>query len=95
MKTIELCPEGEAISDFQAEERARKFLSSEETAMKVSSEIFIYVLRVLIREKLYPHDQVKFLFKGTEMSINEDGRLDFWAEGFCSTWDKCLNRLLM
>ena len=93
IKTIEYAIDGEAISDFQAENLAYNFLKSKDNYIKVSSSIFILAIRVLIKEEIIDYTNVEFLFKGQKLKVNMDGR-GYWPDGFCDLEDDLISRLL-
>jgi hypothetical protein len=94
MKTIEYDMDGLAIADHKAEETARAFLQSDDSYIKVSTDNFVTAVRVLIHEKFIAHTEVEFLFKGTKLPPNKNGRLNHWPLGFCDTHEDLLSRLL-
>ena len=97
MRTIEYCRTGEAISDFDCEERARRFLkdaSAGDSRMNVSTENFILICRVLVHEDYASHKDVCFLFEGRYILPNSEGRLPEWPNGFCTLFDDALSRIL-
>ncbi len=94
MKTIEYDVDGLAIADYKAEETARSFLKSDENYIKVSTDNFVTAVRALIHEKFIPHTDVEFLFKGTKLPPNKNGRLNHWPVGFCDLHEDLLSRLL-
>jgi hypothetical protein len=94
MKTIEYSTDGLAVADRKAEEVARAFLKSDDSYIKVSTDNFVTAVRALIHEKLIPHTEVEFLFKGTKLPPNKNGRLSHWPLGFCDVHEDLLSRLL-
>lgn len=87
--------QGEAISDFNAEEYAEK-LNNED--IETSSEIVILHALVLYKEKRIPED-TEFYFKNYDdeiinLEVTETGRLKHRPNVFCCEFDKCLERLL-
>lgn len=70
------------------------------------SDHFLNGIRVGIKEKLLSHEKVRLFFlerpfdQSTHASIvqnpsiDEQGRLDYWPEGFFDEWDKQLDNLL-
>ena len=94
MKTIEYTSDGRSFADDKVEEEARHFLSSEEDYIKVSNNTFVLAARTLIHEKFIPHTEVVFLFKGTKLLPNKDGRLEYWPDGFCDIEEKLYSRML-
>jgi hypothetical protein len=97
VRTVEYCREGEAISDFDCEDRARTFLkdsSAGVSRMNVSTANFITVCRVLIKEGFADHRDVRFLFEGQYIGMNKDGRSNTWPNGFCDSELIMLSRLL-
>ena len=70
------------------------------------SDHFLNGIRVGVKEKLLSHEKVRLFFlerpfdQNTHSSIvqnpsiDEQGRLDYWPEGFFDEWDKQLDNLL-
>jgi hypothetical protein len=76
-------------------------------AVYIAQELLILAFRVLIKEGVIPHDQIKFcyvpMFKGcNEFNLNEvnhlspdkNGRLPCWPKGFCDVNETLLDRML-
>lgn len=93
MKTIEYSDQGAAYADSKAETAAREFLLGDGDYIHVSTENFCMASRVLIREGLFPHDQVKFLFQEVYIEASRSGSLYHWPAGFCDAIDGWLARL--
>lgn len=95
MKTIEYHPtEGEPITDGTARERVMSFLRSDTDYVKVGSEVFILWARVMVHDRRFPHDQLRFLYRNQPIPIDRNGRLPEHPDGFCDQWDTALSRLL-
>lgn len=94
MRTIEYAIDGEPISDASAMQRARAFFNSGDLHIKISSEVFILAVRVLIFEGVVSHKTVQFLFNGAPISPDRNGRLPSYPRGFCDTVDDFLMRLM-
>lgn len=94
MKTINFSPDGEAISDFKAEERAREFLCGTGDYISVSTDNFILVARCLIREKFISFADIQFTFENKVIGHDADGRMLHYPLGFCDQSTDWLLRLL-
>lgn len=94
MKRIEYAPDGEPIADHACITRAIAFLKGDQDYIKVSSEIFITASRTLIHQRRYPHQDVVFIFKGEELTIDRIGRFPNRPRGFCDIWTNLLISLL-
>lgn len=94
MKTIEYSPQGEAIADSAAEDRAREFLKGDTDTINVSTDNFIYAVRALIHENFIAHTDVQFHFNDLFLHPDRNGRLTLWPSGFCDYNEKWLSRLL-
>lgn len=93
MKTIEYSPDGEAIADAVAEQRAREFLAGGARLAVVSTDNFVTAAQCLIFEDVHPHDDVEFVFQGQVLKPDADGRFEVWPVGFCDYEMGCLARM--
>lgn len=59
-----------------------------------STENFIYVARIAIRENWYPDVEYEFQFNHQVIPHNQNGKLEHWPKGFCDKTDDYLQRLL-
>lgn len=94
MKVIDYSPDGEAIPDHAAEDRARQFLRGEQERICVSTDNFITASRALVYEGFIPHTEIQFTFKGGVIAHNKDARMEYWPKGFCDWSEDWLCRLL-
>lgn len=97
MRIIEYRRNGEAIGDFDCEERAKFFLkeaSAGNGRMNVSTSTFITIVRALICEGYADHRDVIFLFEGRYLAVDKDGRMNDWPNGFCDAELNALSRLM-
>lgn len=94
MKTIEYSQHGRAHSDYSAERIVREFLQGEDEYLHVSTENVIMAARVLIREGVIAHDQIRFFFQEEYIQPARSGGLPHWPVGFCDKIDNWLCRLL-
>lgn len=92
MLTIEYCRDGDPISDFEAEEWVREIINIEkndsEFLSKVSTSLPIDLISLAVVDGKLNYKNVKFLFNGEHMFINEYGVIQNQKIGFC---DKSLN----
>lgn len=94
MKTIEYAADGEAISDHDAEKRARLLFSSPQNYIKVSTDNFILATRALIYENNVSYKDVQFIFEGNIIRIDKGARFLNRPYGFCDCQEGWLTRLL-
>ena len=94
MKTIAYHPNGLCYADADCEQSARKFLTGTWEYIAVANELFITAARALIAEKVIPHTEVQFVFRGKTLAVNSGGRLQEWPMGFCDTNELLLSRIL-
>jgi hypothetical protein len=85
---------GEVFPDHQIEQVARQFLIGKEDYIAVGCELFITAARTLIAEKVIPHTEVQFAFRGKAIPVDGNGRLKEYPVGFCDTNENFLYRLL-
>ncbi len=74
--------------------------------IETHSDHFLNGVRVAVKEKIIPHDNVKLFYLERDISssihastvktpqIDENGRLDFWPAGFFDEWNIQLEKLL-
>jgi len=88
----------EAISDFAIEAWLKNAIECAKLPglylFPVSNEPPILAVRVAVAKGQLSTDEVTLRFKGEDLPMNKDGRLDRWPEGFCDTSDKLLMELL-
>lgn len=60
----------------------------------VSSNLIVDRLRLAVKEGDLDHNDLVFKFEGREITVDNNGRLLSWPEGFCDTWDNILYRML-
>lgn len=94
MKIIEYSDQGVAYPDHRAEEIAKEFLLSDDDYICVSTENIITATRALVKEKLIPYDQVRFLFREEPLAMDRGAGLYHWPRGFCDATEGWLMRLL-
>jgi hypothetical protein len=83
-----------AFPDYLVEEKAKEFLMSNDECISVSTENFLLATRVLIRENIYPHNDVVFVFNGRHLAIDKHGKLIEWPVGFCDVIEFLLTRMI-
>lgn len=85
-------PEGEAVSDFEAENYAYRFLKQDE--LNVSSQNVVDWVRVMVKDGVIDWKDIKVYFRDQELLIDKNGRMNHWPHGFCDTNLNALTRLL-
>lgn len=89
---------GEAIPDGNIDSRLTEFIYSDYERWYVSTENIVNLVRVSIKENIYPDYVFRIFFRkdniDTYVPYDEDGRSDFWPSGFLDTTERLLMRLL-
>jgi len=94
MKTITYHSDGISFPDAEAEKAARYFLlHSPETEITVSTSNFVDATRCLVKEEIYPFQDVVLSFEDKVLKIDKNGRLATWPRGFCDYTERWLERL--
>lgn len=58
------------------------------------SEIVLMYVRALVKEKKLDHNCVIVRYKDNIIPITDDGRFQYWPDGFCNYADVALNRII-
>lgn len=62
--------------------------------IKTSSEILILAFRVLVKQGVIPHTEIRFKFGRQMIKIDKNGELDKYPPGFCETYTNLLSMLV-
>ena len=92
MKHLIYSPEGEPVSDFEAENYAYKLLKQDE--INTSSQNVVDWVRVLVKDGLIDWNDITVHFHDQELKIDKNGSMNEWPHGFCDTNLNALTRLL-
>lgn len=103
--SITYSPDGQAISDFEIEDWANDIVKESQTPIsnftgervierKVSNELAINQIRVFIKQGKLNHSEVVFVYNGSELKPDKNGRLENWPKGFCDHTENMLYTLL-
>ena len=101
MLKIIYAEDGETVSDFQLESWAANLVSKnaesvidEDIEVRVSAEMMITMLRVLLKRGTIKNDEISFYTsEGEWVGPNNRGNID-WVKGFCDKSDYFLDELI-
>lgn len=97
MIKLHYVPDGIAVPDFQVDGMFELVKSCVETDtihnFFFSTENIFLRVRVAVNEGEIPHGKVLFCYKDHRILLDENGRIDFWPDGFLDTTEKLLERM--
>lgn len=98
MLTVEYHRDGETVEDHWAEEfvwvKVKEHNDYGDISVVVANEIVIEAFRALIAEGKIDYKEIRFLFDGEYLSVNEEGTPKRWPVGFCTVSNGFLQRIL-